>query len=230
MERRPRLVDLFCGAGGAAAGYHRAGFEVIGVDSVKQPHYPFAFVLADAMSVDLEGFDAIHASPPCQAYSVLSRDGRRGRTYPDLLAAVRDRLDEAGRPYVIENVPGSPIRGSLMLCGSSFGLGTGGRQLRRHRYFELNFPLRTLVPPCQHEGESIGVYGQGPTDNNKHSPGRRGGYTGTAAEKAAAMGIDWMNRNELGQAIPPAYTAFIGEQILEELRAEAELPQRLLVK
>jgi DNA (cytosine-5)-methyltransferase 1 len=234
---QPRLLDLFCGAGGAAMGYHRAGFEVVGVDLAPQPRYPFAFIQEDALEtlrdVDVYsgkpiwagGFDAIHASPPCQAYSVLRRANPEAE-YEDLIGPTRELLEATELPWVIENVPGSPTHHLTVLCGSMFGLGAGGRQLRRHRNFETSFPV--LSPPCRHEGEAIGVYGGGPVGRYTFENGakkdyynRRGGYQGTAEEKAEAMGIDWMNGREINQAIPPAYTELIGHQLMAHLKAVA---------
>ncbi len=230
---RPRLLDLFCGAGGASVGYHRAGFDVVGVDIKPQPHYPFEFIQADALETvssiwldpiePLEPIDAIHASPPCQAYSVLRR-ANPDAEYPNLIEPTRELLEATGLPYVIENVPGAPTHHLIVLCGSMFGLGANGRQLRRHRNFELSFSM--MSPPCQHEGEAIGVYGGGPTGRYTFENGakkdyynRRGGYQGTIAEKREAMGIDWMNASEINQAIPPAYTDLIGHQLLVHIRA-----------
>lgn len=213
---RPRLLDLFCGAGGCSVGYARAGFEVVGVDLAAQPNYPFEFHRADALTYPLDGFDAVHASPPCQAYSAL-RTVHRDVEYPDLVAATRARLIAAGVPYVIENVPGSPLAAVVVLCGSMFGLGAAGRQLRRHRLFETSVLVMQLA--CQHEGQAIGVYGGGPTAPDS---ALRGGYQGLMAEKRAAMGIDWpMTRRELNQAIPPAYTEFLGAQLAVHVRAGA---------
>jgi DNA (cytosine-5)-methyltransferase 1 len=224
---KPRLLDLFCGAGGAAVGYARAGFEVVGVDLVAQPHYPFEFIqepyeaaLFDLMNNWPEGtFDAIHASPPCQAYSVLRR-ANPGAEYPDLVAPTRELLEATGLPWVMENVPGAPLFSSIVLCGSMFDLGAGERQLRRHRLFETSFAI--LQPECRHQGEAVGVYGGAVgryTFENgcKQRLGRRGGYQGTAVERKEAMGIDWMNGREINQAIPPAYTEFIGAQLLDQL-------------
>ena len=229
---KPRLLDLFCGAGGSAVGYHRAGFEVVGVDIKPQPRYPFEFVQRDALDVLREwtweneiSFDAIHASPPCQAYSVLRR-ANIGVEYPDLIAPTRALLQQTGLPWVIENVPGSPTRHMVVLCGSMFGLGSNSRQLRRHRNFETSFPM--MSPPCVHVGEAIGVYGGGPTGRYTLESGakkdyynRRGGYQGTVAEKQEAMGIDWMNASEINQAIPPAYTEFIGHQLMAHVQARS---------
>ena len=218
---RPRLLDLFCGAGGAAVGYHRAGFDVVGVDINPQPHYPFEFHQMNALFAlgtgMAEGFDAIHASPPCQAYSVLRR-ANPDAEYPDLIAPTRWLLEQSALPWVIENVPGAPLHPSIVLCGSMFDLGSGARQLRRHRLFESSLML--MQPECRHEGEAIGVYGGGPTgrytfeNGCKQRNGRRGGYQGTMAERREAMGIDWMNSGELNQAIPPEYTTWIGAQLL----------------
>ena len=215
---RPLLLDLFCGAGGAAVGYHRAGFDVVGVDIKPQSHYPFRFVQANALApaVTWEAFDAVHASPPCQHYSALA-GMHPTREYPALIEPVRQMLTFWGKPFVIENVEHAPLQrasdlfGShgVMLCGSAFGLGARGRQLRRHRLFESNRPL--YQPPCQHQGEAIGVYGHG-----GHTGKHRMAYADEARE---ALGIEWMSRDEMTQAIPPAYTQFIGEQLLAILEA-----------
>lgn len=197
-----RLLDLFCGIGGASVGYWRAGFDVVGVDIVVQPFYPFKFIQKDALSLDydfLMSFDAIHASPPCQAYcSVASPARKRGKKYPDLFVSVRRMLIAAGLPYIIENVPGSPARG-IGLCGSMFGLG-----VKRHRIFESNIPLHLPDTPCTcsgHIGEYITVAGS----------------TFAKDEGAAAMGIDWpVDKFQLKEAIPPAYTQFLGRQLLRE--------------
>lgn len=210
-----RILDLFCGAGGAAMGYHRAGFHVTGVDINPQPRYPFTFIQADAMTYPLDGFDAIHASPPCQAYSVTRHAWNARKDHPDLLAPTRDRLLAAGIPWVIENVPGAPMDALVMLCGSSFGLGTGEYQLRRHRWFEPSPGWWLLSPPCQHNGPVIGIYGDHGRDRRRSSP-RFGRYF-TMAERREAMGIDWMARDELGQAIPPDYTEYIGGYLMEYL-------------
>lgn len=226
---QPRLLDLFCGAGGATKGYQNAGFHVTGVDIKPQKHYcGDEFYQGDALEILMDlavgwtsKFDAIHASPPCQAYSML-RQVHPSLEYPDLIEATRDLLNQTGLLYVIENVTGSPLNPTVILCGSMFGLGSGERQLRRHRLFETNFPM--LQPECQHEGYSLGVYGHGSWENNVSRPEqetRRGGYQGTKAEKAEAMGIDWMTNDELTQAIPPAYTEFVGQQMLAQIRVAA---------
>lgn len=214
-------------------GYSRAGFEVVGVDASPQPHFPFEFHEADAMTFPLEGFDAIHASPPCQAYSV-TRNLWPGREHPDLVAPTRDRLRRSGVPWVIENVPGSPLIDPVQLCGSSFGL-----DVRRHRWFEASFVL--LVPDCQHGWQVprfatqisqsrakvrkqrlasvVSVAGNGTEFYDAgvvHVHGNGGGKGGIELWRAA-MGIDWMNRRELAQAIPPAYTELIGWQLVAQL-------------
>jgi DNA (cytosine-5)-methyltransferase 1 len=211
---KPRLLDLFCGAGGAAVGYHRAGFDVVGVDIKPQPNYPFEFWQADALDPTIfYWFDAIHASPPCQAYSrarIL-----RNREHPDLVAAVRDLLVATGLPYVIENVPGAPLRDPTVLCGTSFGLAADGFELRRHRLFETSFPAMSL--PCSHLLPALPIFGHSPNGDFMRRYGR--GFD--ASLRYAAMGIDWMNRNELSEAIPPAYTEHIGGYLMAEIKARA---------
>jgi DNA (cytosine-5)-methyltransferase 1 len=221
-----RLLDLFCGAGGAAMGYERAGFEVTGIDINPQPRYPFPFVQADVFELegeDLSFWDAIHASPPCPRYSVLRHANvTKGSDHPDFVGATRNLLNSTGLPWVMENVPGAPMIPTVVLCGSMFGLGSGERQLRRHRLFESNGSL--VQPKCRHQGEAIGVYGGGPVGRytfengiRKGLKGRRGGYQGRMDERREAMGIDWMNSTELNNAIPPAYTEWIGRRLLQLL-------------
>lgn len=209
---RPRLIDLFCGAGGCAVGYHRAGFDVTGIDNRPQPRYPYRFVQADALTYPLDGFDAIHASPPCQAYSSAAHYQRsQGAEYPDLVAATREHLDRAGTPWVIENVPGAPLRPDYKICGCTVGLA----QIRRERWFETSWRGYDLRPPCHHVEMAITVVGHGTASR---SASRRAGLPNpTSAQKRAAMGIDWMTRAELSQAIPPAYTEYIGAQLLDYL-------------
>lgn len=217
MSERPRLLDLFSGAGGAAMGYHRAGFEVVGVDIAPQPHYPFPFVQADAIAFmedgGWRGFDAIHASPPCQPFTraghLMRAQGHTTRK-ADLVAPTRKRLIAAQRPWVMENVPGSPMLNPLMLCGSMFEL-----RVQRHRWFESDH-LIFGPGPCRHAGKPIGVWGR-KGDRVPH-----GGHTArTLEEGQAAMGIDWMPWARLVEAIPPAYTEWIGTRLLEVLRAAA---------
>jgi DNA (cytosine-5)-methyltransferase 1 len=191
-------------------GYHRAGFDVTGVDNWPQPRYPFTFVQADAMTFPLDGYDAIHASPPCQAFSAITHVLGDPASHPDLLTPTRLRLLGQPAPWVIENVPGAPMRVDLKLCGCMFGLG-----VRRERWFETSCRLFDLRQPCWHPERVVGVYG--------HSGPRPGSgkLSGRLATWSRAMGIDWMEALELGQAIPPAYTEYIGALLLEHVAASA---------
>ncbi len=215
---KPKLLDLFCKAGGASIGYQCAGFEVEGVDIEPQPNYPSEFHQADAMRYPLEGFAAFHASPPCQGYSVLSAMHPR-MEWEKLIEPVREMLKTTGKPYVIENVETAPLNKrpdlfgnyGVVLCGSMFGLGVERGYLRRHRIFETSFPVPQ--PICRHKGCAVGVYGHG-------------GHTGKhrmlyRAEAAEAMGIDWMNRDEMCHAIPPAYTEYIGKYLMKAINKGA---------
>jgi DNA (cytosine-5)-methyltransferase 1 len=209
MSDRSRLLDLFCGAGGAAVGYHRAGFDVVGVDINPQPHYPFEFHQADAMTFPLDGFDAIHASPPCQAYSTATPDRS---AHPDLYEATRARLQATRLPWVIENVMGAPYRSGVVLCGSMFGL-----RVRRHRCFESS---HLLMPPCgcrhRAQGTPLGVYGHGgPGRSTRPSGG--GGTKADRRDFAELMGMPWATPREIVLAVPPAYTEHIGRQLLAHL-------------
>jgi DNA (cytosine-5)-methyltransferase 1 len=207
---RPLALDLFCGAGGASMGLHRAGFDVTGVDIRPQSKYPFRFVQADALAppFDLTAFDFIWASPPCQAYTGMQRLNTRApkRDHPRLIEPVREMLRASGVPYAIENVPGAPLIDPLMLCGSMFGL-----KVRRHRLFECSF--WALRPPCQHSPESpIAVYGDHPQQPGDKT--MRVNRARNLPEGQDAMGIDWMDWRPLTQAIPPAYGEFIGRAAL----------------
>jgi len=212
-----KLLDLFCGAGGASMGYHLAGFEVVGVDINPQKRYPFEFHQADAMSFPLEGFDAIHASPPCQAYSQLK--GLTTGDFQKLINSIRDRIIASGVPfYIIENVAGAKdvLINPIRLCGSSFGLGVW-----RHRFFEISWG--ELKPPvCQHDRcpLPLDVTGTGgPQKTARIKPG--GGLSRkpkSMKQASAAMGIEWMTRKEIVESIPPAYTKWIGLQLIEMLR------------
>lgn len=211
-----RLLDLFCCEGGAAVGYHRAGFDVVGVDIEPQPNYPFPMVVADALDppFDLADFDAIHASPPCQGYSTITPDPDR---HPRLIGPVREMLRASGRPYVIENVEGARrhLIEPLKLCGSSFGL-----PVRRHRYFESNVFLWSM--PCRHpdQGRPVGVYGDHPQDDFEYlrpDGTRRGAKANSVDHAREAMGMPWASWNGCREAIPPAYTEWIGAQLVEHL-------------
>lgn len=209
-----RLLDLFCGAGGAAMGYSRAGFtEIVGVDIKPQPRYPFDFVQMDALDYAEKfgrEFDAVHASPPCQKYSWSAKRWRSVER-ADLVPDTRRILRWIGEPFVMENVVGAPLIRPITLCGTQFGLG-----VIRHRLFESDVVL--FAPGlCSHAGtvrggDFVTVAGHG-GDNIK---GR-----GSRAIKQAAMGIDWMTDTELNEAIPPAYTEYIGRQLLAVLQAVA---------
>ena len=219
LDNPPRMADLFCGAGGSAVGYREAGFDITGVDSADLGHlYPFRFRRDDALEFPLDGFDVVHASPPCAPYSYLSR----GRTEQvPLIEAIRERIQHL--PYVIENVEGArdTMRNPVMLCGSSFGL-----NLQRHRLFETNWPLPPL--PCRHGWQTpdrfpalpfpgrdkddmarvVGVYGSG-------DPEQR-------ALQRQAMEIHWASGQALVQAIPPPYTRFIGQHLMKYLKQREE--------
>jgi len=206
-----KLLDLFCGAGGASAGYAAAGFEVHGVDLKHGKRYPYTYVRADVLDVlrdknYLDQFDVIHASPPCQTHSITQHlRNAQGKTTSklDLIPETRAALIESGKPYIIENVPGSPLINPIQLCGSSFGL-----KVRRHRLFESNMALIGSV--CNHklQGRPIGVYGS----LNDEIP--KGGKTAATIDEARnAMGISWAIWTELVEAIPPAYTKYLGGQL-----------------
>lgn len=213
---RPKLLDLFCKAGGAAVGYHRAGFDVVGVDIEPQPHYPYKFIQADALTCDLAGYDFYHASPVCKKFSRVQALGlaRNGgyREHPDQIAPIRDRLRATGKPFVIENVVGAPLIDPVMLCGSMFGL-----KVYRHRLFESNVPLRQ--PDHHAHDDKTPSAGGGVSPKGFISVCGTGWVRGMTAPEilaywSMAMGIDWMNRAELAQAIPPAFTEWIGRQLL----------------
>ena len=223
MSEKPRLLDLFCGAGGAAMGYSRAGFDVTGVDVAPQPNYPFrhGFRRADVMNraevTDrfLRSFDVIHASPPCQAHSVMTkRSGKQGE-HPDYIGFLRLRLQALGIPYVIENVPGAPLISPVRLCGSSFGL-----PLRRHRLFESSLPISGL--PCAHDSlpKNIRIMNRG-WKMTQFVPVYGSGGCKARELWPIAMGITWMTTSEMAEAIPPAYTEFIGHQLLRAIAQAA---------
>lgn len=214
---RPLALDLFCGAGGASMGLYRAGFDVVGVDIKRQPRYPFSFVQADALNppFDLSRFDLIWASPPCQAFVDL-RWMYNAKEHENLIPATRALLAKSGGAFVIENVVRAPLNHPALLCGTMFGLGVGNAELWRHRAFETRgFSLPLLL--CNH-GERprvIGVYGG-------HGRDRRRRRTNTqdfsVVERQTAMGIDWMTGEGLSQAIPPAYSEYIGRAALAQMQ------------
>ena len=199
-----RLLDLFCGAGGAAVGYHRAGFdEIVGVDNRPQKNYPFNFVLADALEYVAEHgheFDVIHASPPCQAYANVTQWRGQQRNHPDLVPDVIELLQHTSKPWVLENVSGAPFVPSLILCGSMFGL-----RIKRHRWFLLSFETFQLMPSCCHRDILPFMH-----------KGERA--------FANAMQCSWMTNREAREAIPPCYTEYLGQLLLIHIKARALNP------
>lgn len=218
---RPRLLDAYCGAGGATRGYQLAGFHVTGVDINPQPNYcGDEFIQGDAIDyIATHGHEyvAIHTGPPCQASCALTKGTNLGRTYQQLIPETRRRLDEVGLPYVIENVQGSALRRDLTLCGETFGL-----DVIRHRYFEASgFPVLRPMH-MNHRGRVAGwrhgVYYDGPY----FAVYGEGGGKGSVVQWQQAMGIDWTdNRKSLAEAIPPAYTEFVGAQLMAHIAAGA---------
>lgn len=209
---KPMLLDLFCGAGGCTKGYQLAGFYVLGVDKEPQPNYcGDEFLQGDAL-VALENsalwmqFDVVHASPPCQAFT--NARVIHGREHPDLLTPTRELLKQTGLPWVIENVPGAPMRPDLKLCGCMFPeLRSENGTLRRERWFEFREPVYEMRPKCWHPEPTISVFGHG-------------GHVYHGVEDwRKVMGIDWMTRDELAQAIPPVYTEHVGKYLMEQVRA-----------
>lgn len=227
------MLDLFCCAGGAAVGYHRAGFDVVGVDINPQPNYPYECYVTDALDVlrygavaghPIEDFAAVHASPPCQHFTKYGNVVKDIKDrYEDLIEPTRELLEATGLPYVIENVEGAPLLGPVTLCGSMFDL-----DVQRHRLFETNWTLDPPVWPCRHK-----IWGR-----DRFPGGRSVARTGSSTGKVRgtveigswdipldvqkrAMGVDWpITVRELSEAIPPAYTEFIGSQLLQHLQAE----------
>jgi len=212
MNRKPRLLDLFCGAGGATKGYQRAGFYVVGVDIKAQPHYcGDEFRQADALTYPLDGFDAYHASPPCQGYGITKNIHTcKDKDYPLLIPEIRQRLIDTYKPLIIENVPGAPLQYSVMLCGLMFSL-----KVLRHRIFETNFFVMQPGHPY-HRNIEIGkdgfccvvAHSAVKGDSNYQYPAHK-------AMWVEAMQIDWMTKYELTQAIPPAYTEYIGKYLMQ---------------
>lgn len=213
-------------------GYHRAGFEMVGVDNRPQPRYPFPFILGDAIDVltrmmngekflasdgrwyGIDDFDFFHASPPCQAYSRITPWSGAREKHPDLLQPTIDVLDRVGKPYVVENVPGAPMKNYLMLCGTMFGL-----RVFRHRLFVCKPSIHMSPMTCNHHGYSRNsVRG---VNRDKYKNGTFitvAGHIGNFEMAKSAMGIDWMNRRELTQAVPPVYTEWVGNQLMAVLR------------
>lgn len=218
---RPLLLDLFCGAGGAAMGYHRAGFDVIGIDIAAQPLYPFLFLQGDALSpivwaqADRREIAAVHASPPCQRFSDLAHRNGNAEDWPDLIEPTRNTLIASGIPYVIENVEGAPLIDPVMLCGTMFE----DTAVIRHRLFETNW---TLTAPEHPRHPLVFTHDKrkahyGKLDQDTSYVQVTGGGNATLANKRRAMGMPWADNHGLNEAIPPAYTEFIGRQLLDHL-------------
>lgn len=218
---KPRALDLFCGAGGATKGLQRAGFHVTGIDIKPQPRYcGDSFVQADALQppFNLADFDFIWASPPCQAYTVANNIHKH--KHPELIEPVRAMLAASGVPYVIENVPKAPLLNPFTLCGLAFGL-----NVKRHRKFEASFFV--LAPPCgNHSGDWVTIFGDTVLERSsavgrtlKGGPIFRRKHLGTDVGRQA-MGIDWMTLGELSEAIPPAYSEFIGRAALHHAEGD----------
>jgi DNA (cytosine-5)-methyltransferase 1 len=244
-----KLLDLFCCAGGAAMGYHRAGFDVYGVDLDPQPRYPFAFHQGDAIAVlsrlidggsvtftrndgelpevlTLADFDAIHASPPCQLFTSAPSNKAN---FHDLVNPVRELLHQVGVPWVIENVVGAPMVEPAVLCGTQFGMRADDvdgvpLKLVRHRLFESNVHL-SAPTACNHDRTVLtaSVYGAGGgwTPQHRDSDARRGGYIPATSVIQKLMGIDWMSKHEMSESIPPVFTEHVGGQLMAHLRAVA---------
>lgn len=210
-----KILDAYCKAGGAGVGYHKAGFEVVGIDIEHQKNYPFEFIQGDAIEYILKHgheYDAIHTSPPCQLYSRSTAPQRAiGKTYPDLVEPTRQALLKVGKPWVMENVPQAPVRPDVILTGNMFGL-----HVLRKRHFELSFFMLQIppIPEFRIVGKDIcSIYGKASQDR---APLHRFGKKTIREAWAYSMGIDWhMTEAELSEAIPPAYTEFIGRQLMD---------------
>lgn len=204
-----KMLDLFCGAGGSAMGLAIVGFKLYGVDHLPQPNYPFTFILDNALTFPLEDYDAYWASPPCQAYSEATPITTK-YTHPRLIPIVRSILKATGKPYVIENVEGArkELIEPLKLCGTMFELGVW-----RHRYFEIgNMPSIESPAPCFHIGHPVTV---NPPQNARRAQGGKRDFN----KEQLAMRIDWMTKTEIAQAIPPAYSEYIGKFIIDYIRS-----------
>lgn len=228
-ENRPLILDLFCGEGGAAVGYHRAGFDVVGVDIQPQNRFPYRFLQADALSflqwlIDsraIQQFAAIHASPPCQRYSTLK--SMTTHQYADLLASTRELLIASGLPWIVENVATAPMHQGIEVCGTALGL-----NVRRHRRFDSS---HLLYGPgmCKHHPDNINIYGHAcwtyqpnPADVRKDTGKARPMRVLLNAGREA-FGVPWMSQQGASECIPPAYTEFLGRQLLVTIGADCEV-------
>jgi len=227
---KPKLLDLFCGAGGASMGYHRAGFAVYGIDNKPQPHYPFPFLQMDALeamdrllrgegltfnngeTLYLADFAVFHASPPCQKWSTGT--AIHGYKHPDLLTPIRERLIATGKNYIIENVKGAPLQNAFMLCGTMFGL-----KVKRHRYFECSFDIYFAPATCACRGKAGFTNSKSGFSSfaNKAKLISVAGHNFSVTDAMIAMNIDWMKQAGLTQAIPPVYTEYIGKYLMPTL-------------
>lgn len=218
-RKKLKVLDLFCGAGGASQGLHDAGFDVVGVDIVPQKRYPFPFIQADATQVSFRGFDFIWASPPCQRFSDLAHRNGNAHDHPDYIELMRNRLRSSGAAYVIENVEGAPLNNPVMLCGTMFS----GLRVLRHRVFEANFPIPVPAHgrhPLVHTLDKRKNH-YGKTDEMKNFVQVTGGGNSTLAAARDAMQIDWMSKDEINEAIPPAYSKHIGLAAIAHIRSQA---------
>lgn len=218
--RKLRALDLFCCAGGAGMGLHRAGFEVVGVDIKNQPRYPFEFHQGDALTFDVTGFDFIWASPPCQKFSDLAKRNGNADAWPDLIDPIRQKLLRSGLPFAIENVDGAPLIDPVVLCGTMFP----GLRVLRHRGFEANYPI---TPPAHGRHPLVFTHDKrkshyGKLDQDTSFVQVTGGGNCSTKNAALAMGIDWMTKNELNEAIPPAYSEFIGRAAIAHIESQRE--------
>lgn len=215
-----KLLDLFCGAGGASMGYAMAGFDVTGIDVKHGKRYPFTYIKGDVKDYlnpeFLSQFDVIAASPPCQTFSAtqhLRNAQGKSTTKVNMIPEVREALIQSGKPYIIENVPNAPLINPVQLCGSHFGL-----KVRRHRLFESNVQL--VGTGCNHkeQGKPVGIYG------SMRDEIPNGGHTAKTMDEAnAAMGIDWMIWTELVESIPPVYTHYLGKQICDVIHSNSNV-------
>lgn len=209
---RPRLLDLFCGAGGASMGYHCAGFDVVGVDIKAQPRYPFTFHQADAMTFPLDRFDAVHASPLWYRFTALCASRGFRADDPDDVTPIYDRLKASGLPFVVESGTLGPLKDVHLFCGPAHGL-----EVIRHMYFASNVPLEAPPCACVRGGAASGLYVayKGSYGKGRINPPRR-----SRKEWKAAAGVPHMTWQEAHLTVPPAYTQFIGQQLLQHIGAE----------